>query len=66
MADPRGGDKRRTLARVAWAVAISAVLGLGFWGYSDLEPPLQLPAVVFRTLKLFTFSLDVPSGQPLS
>ena len=28
------------------------------------EPPLQ-PAVVFRTLQLFTFSLDVPgSGQP--
>lgn len=62
MADARGGERRRSLARAAWAVAIPAVLGLGFWGYGDLGLPL--PAVVFRTLKLFTFSLDVPAGQP--
>jgi hypothetical protein len=62
MADPRGGERRRSLARAAWAIAIPAVLGLGFWGYGDLGLPL--PAVVFRTLKLFTFSLDVPAGQP--
>jgi hypothetical protein len=32
MADPRAGEKRRLLAKAAWAVAIPAVLGLGFWG----------------------------------
>ena len=63
MADPGGGERRRTLTRVAWVVAIPAVLVLGFWGYSD-NLGLSLPAVVFRTLKLFTFSLDVPAGQP--
>jgi hypothetical protein len=28
MADPRAGEKRRSLAKAAWAVAIPAVLGL--------------------------------------
>ena len=32
-------------------------------GATPTWSPLPLPAVVFRTLKLFTFSLDVPSGK---
>lgn len=57
MVEPRGSEKRRTLAPALWAIAISAVLVLGFWGYGSLGLPL--PAVVYRTLKLFTFGLDV-------
>ena len=61
MADPRGIEKRRTLTRVAWGIAIPAVLGLGLWGYLELgESPAS---AVYRTLKLFTFSLDVPQGK---
>src|SRR3954452_2363590 len=61
MADPRGIQMRRTLTRVAWGIAIPAVLGLGLWGYLGLGE--SAASAVYRTLKLFTFSLDVPQGK---
>jgi TrkA-N domain/RyR domain len=61
MADARGIEKRRTLTRVTWGIAIPAVLGLGLWGYLGLGE--QPASAVYRTLKLFTFSLDVPQGK---
>ena len=45
----------------------AAVVGLGLWGFRNLEPAppagtLSWPDAAYRTVRLFTLNLDIPDG----
>ena len=66
----RGQDDwyRRRRRVPVWPFAVVVTVGLGLWGFSDLQwgtstpQPLNPVDVVYRTIRLFALEFDLPPG----